>query len=55
MKDKLRVKKTQEKMIGALRVSPEVFDKIKHLAKQEKVSNQAIIRAILEQFIDRIY
>ena len=49
---KLKIKKTAEKIIGAVRVSPEVFDKISVLAKKEKVTNQTIIRAILEQVID---
>ena len=51
---KINVKKTAEKIIGALRVSPEVFYKIETLAKKEKVTNQVIIRAILEKVIDEI-
>lgn len=52
---KLKIKKNEDKIIGSLRVSTEVFDKIERLAKKEKVSSQAIVRAILEQFIDQIY
>lgn len=51
---KIQLQKPASKIIGALRVSPETFDKIEKLAKKEKVTNQDIIRAILEQVIDEV-
>ncbi len=51
---KLRLAKSADKMIGALRVSPHVFEKISKIAAKEKVSNQEVIRAILDQVIDEI-
>ena len=51
---KIQIKKSANKIIGALRVTPETFDKIVKIAKKEKVSNQEVIRAILEQVIDTI-
>lgn len=51
---KIKIHKTASKTVGALRVSPETFDKVVKLAKREKVTNQDIVRAILEQVIDTI-
>lgn len=51
---KLRLQKTSDKIIGSLRVPPEVFFKIKDIAAREKVTNQDVIRAILVEVIDTI-
>lgn len=51
---KIRIAKTAEKIIGSLRVSNEVFGKIEIIAQREKVSNQEVVRAILDQVIDDI-
>ncbi len=51
---KIQIKKTADKIIGGLRVPPEVFEKISILAKREKVSNQEIVRAILTRVIDEV-
>jgi hypothetical protein len=51
---KITIKKSTDKLIGALRVSQKVYDKIVSIAKNEKVSNQEVIRAILEQVIDDV-
>lgn len=50
----IRLTKTTDKIIGALRCSSRVFDKVEKLAKENKVSNQDIIRAILEECIDEV-
>lgn len=51
---KIIIKKTSDKLIGLLRVSEGTFNRIEIIAKKEKVSNQAVVRAILEQVIDTI-
>lgn len=51
---KIHLKKTAERQIGNVRVSPETFHKIEEIAKRGNVSNQSVIRAILEQVIDDI-
>jgi hypothetical protein len=51
---KLRIKKSADKIIGALRVSPSVFSKIEAIAKREQVTNQVVVRAILDEVIDTI-
>lgn len=48
----IRLAKTSDKIIGALRVSDKMYIKIEELAKANKVSNQEIVRAIVEGFID---
>jgi len=40
------------RQIGNVRVSEELYSKISKIAKDNKVSNQDIVRAILENFID---
>lgn len=51
---KIRISKSSDKIIGALRVSPNVFEKIEKLAKKNKVSKQEIVRAILYEVIDTV-
>lgn len=51
---KIRIAKSADEMIGALRVSPHVFAKVSKIADKEKVSKQEVIRAILDQVIDEI-
>lgn len=51
---KIRISKTSDKIIGALRVSNEVYEKVEKIAKKEKVSKQEVVRAILDQVIDTI-
>lgn len=51
---KIRVAKSTERIIGALRVSAKVDAVISVIAKKEKVSKQEVIRAILDQIIDDI-
>lgn len=48
----LRLSKTSDKIIGALRVSGKTFTRIEELAKANGVSNQEVVRAIVEGFID---
>lgn len=48
----IRLAKTSDKIIGALRVSDKTYTRIEELAKASKVSNQEIVRAIVEGFID---
>lgn len=43
-----------EKMIGNVRVSLGLFNKIEKFAKDNGVSNQEIIRAVLENCIDEV-
>jgi predicted DNA-binding protein len=51
---KIRIANPAGKMIGALRVSDEVFTKITALAEKKAVSRQEVIRAILDAVIDDI-
>ena len=51
---KIRIAKSADKIIGSLRVSEQVFIKIEKIAKKEGVSNQEVVRAILDQVIDDI-
>ena len=51
---KIRLSKSADENIGALRVSPEVFEKLEKLSKQQKVSKQEIIRAILDSVINKV-
>lgn len=46
--------KSTDKIIGALRCSTRVYDKIEKMAKDNKSTKQDIIRAILENVIDGI-
>lgn len=51
---KITIHTPSDKQIGNVRVSEHVFDKIETLAKRKKVSNQAIVRAVLEGIIDTV-
>ena len=51
---KIRIKKSSDKNIGALRVSDKVFKRLEEIAKKEGVSKQEIIRAILDEMIDKV-
>lgn len=51
---KIRIAKSTDKVIGALRVSQNVYDKIESIANKEKVSKQEVVRAILDEVIDKI-
>lgn len=50
----IKLIKTSDKIIGSVRVSDDVFNKIQKLAKDNKVTNQDIVRAILVNTIDEI-
>lgn len=50
----IKLQKSTDKIIGALRCSTKVFDKLEKLAKENKVTKQDIIRAILEECIDEV-
>jgi hypothetical protein len=51
---KITIQGPAYKIIGSLRVSDKVFLKISTIAKREKCSNQDVVRAILERFINDI-
>ena len=51
---KIRPAKVTGKIIGAVRVSDEVYAKVHALAKKAGVSAQEIIRAILDEVIDEV-
>jgi len=51
---KIRIKKSSDKNLGCLRVSEKVFNQLEKIAIKEKVSKQEIIRAILDEVIDKI-
>lgn len=53
MKD-IRLIKSSDKIIGALRCSERVFDKIGKMADENGVTKQDIVRAILENVIDEV-
>ena len=50
----IRLHKSADKIIGALRCSERVFKILEQMAKENKVTKQDIIRAILEEVIDEI-
>lgn len=51
---KITIHTPSEKQIGNVRVSDHVFSKVEALAKKKKVSNQTIVRAVLEGVIDTV-
>lgn len=51
---KLTIHTPSDKQIGNVRVSDSVFEKVTALAVQKGVSNQTIVRAILEQVINSV-
>lgn len=51
---KITLNRTTDAIIGAVRVSQDIYDKLEAKAKKWKVSKQNIIRAILEEAIDKV-
>jgi len=51
---KIRIAKPTGKIIGSLRVSNEVYDKLKGIADHEGCSLQEVVRAILDEIIDEV-
>lgn len=51
---KIRIKKSADIMIGSLRVSAKVYNRIQELSKKAGVSNQEVMRAILDEVIDKV-
>lgn len=50
----IRLQKSTDKIIGSLRCSTRVYEKIDAMATAQNVSKQDIVRAILEEVIDEI-
>lgn len=50
----IRLNKTKEKIIGALRCSDRVYEIVSAMADAQNVTKQEIIRAILEEVIDEV-
>jgi hypothetical protein len=50
----IKLHKKTDKIIGALRCSERVFNLLGIMAKENKVTKQEIVRAILEEVIDEI-
>lgn len=50
----IRLQKSTDKIIGALRCSARVFQIVEKMARENNVTKQDIIRAILEEVIDEI-
>ena len=50
----IRLQKSTDKIIGALRCSNRVFEKVEAMATAQNVTKQEIVRAILEEVIDEI-
>jgi len=50
----IRLQKSTDKIIGALRCSTRVYEKVDAMAIAQNVTKQDIIRAILEEVIDEI-
>jgi predicted DNA-binding ribbon-helix-helix protein len=48
----LKFDKTKGKIIGSLRIEEYIFDKIARIAKENKVTNQDVIRSILKEVVD---
>lgn len=51
---KIRISKSSDKQIGNLRISEKVFNRLEEISEKEKVSKQEIIRAILDEVIDKV-
>jgi len=51
---KIRIAKSTDKILGSLRVSNEVYDKLEAIAKKKEVSKQEVVRAILDEVIDKV-
>ncbi len=50
----IRLNKTKEFIVGAVRLDKTTFDKIHKLANENEVSPQTIIREVLVNFIDEV-
>jgi len=50
----IKLHKSTDKVIGALRCSTKVYDIVEAMAAANNVTKQDIIRAILEEVIDEI-
>ena len=50
----IRIQKSTDKIIGALRCSARVYTKIENMADEHEVTKQEIVRAILEEVIDEV-
>lgn len=50
----ITLNRTKDYQIGNVRVDKTTFDKVTKIAKEQKVSRQQIVRAILERLIDTI-
>lgn len=51
---KIKLNKNKSNQIGFLRIDDETYSKIVIIAKKNKVSNQEVVRSILEQVIDQV-
>lgn len=50
----IALNKTKDFQIGNVRVSESLFNKIKKIAKDNDISMQTVVRAILENSIDEV-
>lgn len=50
----IKIIKPSDKIIGAVRVPTDLFEKIKKIAVSQGVTNQDIVRAILVNCIDEV-
>lgn len=51
---KIKLNKNKANQIGFLRIDDETYNKVVAIAKKNKVSNQEVVRSILEQVIDDV-
>lgn len=51
---KLKIPKSGDKIVGALRLPEDIFKKVEALAEKHGVTNQEIIRHILLNVIDTV-
>lgn len=51
---KIRIAKSTQKQIGNVRVSNEVYEKLDKISAKEKVSKQEVVRAILDEVINKV-
>jgi len=51
---KIKLVKSGDKLIGAMRCNPETYNKLKKLADKNKVSVVVIVKTILENVIDEV-
>lgn len=53
-KKKIIVAKPTDRLIGAVRLPLDTYNKVIEIAKRLEVSNQEVVRAILNQTIDEV-